>query len=307
MSYQVFIFRDENRIPELMELFATGLGETHVGHWKWRLFSEIGEMNPIAVVCEAENGRLDGMMTAIPVIYGNGRTRILQMCDWVVRPEARGQGLLSMMYRFITEEYQNRGYDGLAGFGNDQSKPVLKKYHYYDYGTFQSWSTPFHLYLKKDEESETLRNGLKFRFSKACPEMKVPVRENRLFRDQAYLVWKYDENPDVAYTWLTVWKDQKCLGYLVYTLTKGRVRTVANIYDWEFDDRYAEAFTAAIKLIRRRANSVCIWGKYGEREEALLQAAGMKKKEIGSPLSVKAYPDKSIPEDLVLTRVDTDF
>lgn len=307
MNNRIFTFQDKNRVSELIELFGTGLGATTEEYWMWRLFSDIGEMNPVAIVCENEQGRLDGMMTAIPAIYGSGETRILQMCDWVVRPEARGQGLISKMYQFITDEYRKLGYDGVSAFANENSKPVVLKYNYKDYGRFSRWSTGFRPFWGKNTTEEIIIKDAKYSFTETCPDFDISVRKKRLYRDQRFLSWKYDQNPETEYTWLSVWKNSLCVGYLVFTLTKGRIRTVVNVYDWDFDERFEAEFAKAITLLCKRGNSVCIWGKYSVKEEQMMSAAGMKKTEIGNPLSVKAFPDKRIPDELILTRVDTDF
>jgi GNAT superfamily N-acetyltransferase len=307
MSVKAHILQEKSRIPELIELFATGLGTTKKLYWEWRLFSGLGEWNPVAVVAENEQGRLDGMMTAIPVMYGERKLKMLQLCDWVVRPEVRGQGLISKMFGFLTEAYRQQDFDGLMGFPNEQSKPVLTKYQFDHYAAFSSWSTAYRPFYEKRTSEEVWKKETRFLFTETCPSMTVPMRSVRLYRDTAYLEWKYDKNPETRYSWLSIWHDSRCLGYFVYTLTKGRVRTVLNVYDWEFDAQYPTEFAQAIDLLRKQGNSVCIWGKYSEREEFLLQKAKMKKSELGQPLMVKPFDGKTILNDLVITRVDTDF
>lgn len=310
MSEKVYLFQNPLRTAELIELFATGLGETTKEYWQWRLFSNIGKMNPVAVVAENENGRLDGMLTAIPVIYGDGENakKALQMCDWVVRPEARGKGIISRLYRYITEIYQNMDFDFLMAFPNENSRPVLEKYQYQNYDAFSSWSTRTHLIHQAPKMDVYQGNVAEYRFTEKCPEIEFLSNKSRLRRDHAYMVWKYDKNPETLYHWLSVWKEQNCIGYFVYTFTKGRLRTVINVYDWEFDKTESTAFSEAISLLNTMGNSVCIWGRYSAYEETLFKHSKMRKKNIGFPLVVKPFDQtKKIPTDLVISRVDTDF
>lgn len=311
MSEKVFLFQDSSRISELVELFSTGLGETTYEYWKWRLFSDIGEMNPTAVVFENENGRLDGMLTAIPVIYGDeqNRKRALQMCDWVVRPEARGKGILSKMYRYITEIYRDMGFDFLMAFcPNENSRPVFERYQYQNYGIFSRWSTKFHLIFGASKTGVFQGKNAEYRFTENCPDIEFSPNKLRLLRDRFYMEWKFDKDPSVSYSWLSVWKEQKCIGYFVYVFTKGRIRTVVNVYDWEFEKTEPTAFSEAVSLLNTMGNSVCIWGRYSEAENSLFKSAELKEKNMGCQLVVKPFDEtKKIPDGLIFSRVDMDY
>ena len=122
-----------------------------------------------------------------------------------------------------------------------------------------------------------------------------------------FLTWKYDENPDVNFQWLVVESDEKVLGYFVFTTVHGRVRTAVNVYDWSFDATHKMAFSMAVKCLSRLGSFVSFWGRYHGSDEDLLRYAGLKRRETETRLVLKRISEKGYPEELTLTRIDTDY
>ena len=113
MKYTISVFDDPKRIPELVKLFSTGLGETSAEHWRWRLFTPNGlEDQPFAVVAqEEESNRLLGVSTVIPVYYGKDKIKAILFGDWVVHPSARGQGIIGKIFDYICAYAKENGYE----------------------------------------------------------------------------------------------------------------------------------------------------------------------------------------------------
>ena len=119
--------------------------------------------------------------------------------------------------------------------------------------------------------------------------------------------WKYDQNPDVEYTWLTLWTGDDLVGYFVYTLTKGRLRTAVNIYDWDCSLQYKGAFFSAVSLLKTLGSYISFWGVYPERMQALLREAGLNQRDTATKCVVRAMKPGGVPEHMLITRADTDY
>ena len=63
----------------------------------------------------------------------------------------------------------------------------------------------------------------------------------------------------------------------------------------------------AIKMMNKFGNSVSIWGRYSTDRVALIESANMKYFSGGTRLVLKSISDKGYPDELTLTRIDTDY
>ena len=309
MNYSIYTFKEIERIPELTALFKTGLGDTSVDHWKWRLFTPNGcEDVPFAVVAEDENGCLAGVSTAIPVYYGPEQKKCILFGDWVVHPQHRGQGLIRKIFGKICAYADDNGYEFMITFPNQNSYPILKKYGFIDLNGLSCWNTRNKLFFQKNRKASEHRfKDVVYRYSNRCPDIDIFVgNEGRIYKNKKFLEWKYDLNPDEKYTWLSLWKDGSCIGYFVYLLTKGRLRTAVNVYDWEFFGDNVEYFNRAVKMLQKEGNFVSFWGRYPINTQKIMEEAGLKDRHADIVCIVKPIGNGSVPE-LTLTRIDTDY
>ena len=308
MNHRIYVWNSEARLDELRILFSTGLGETTREHWQWRIFTPNGQFQqPEAIVMETEQGEMVGVSSVLSEMYGNHDRKCAQLCDWVIRPDCRGQGLLGKLYRYMYERYAALGFDFLIAFPNDNSYPILKKYGFEEKERIGSWNTKKKLLTRARPAEDTEWHGLAYRFTDECPLQSFQPRADRLFRTQEYMRWKYDLNPDVHFCWLTVWEKKRPLGYFVFTCNRGRLRTAVNVYDWEFEPTAQEEFTQAIHLLEQLGSYVSIWGRYHEKERMLLTGAGMTPGDGQTRLMLKSISEKGYPDPLTLTRLDTDY
>lgn len=311
MEYKISVLEDPARIPELIELFRTGLGDTTEAFWKWRLFTDNGQPDqPFAIILEDENGFMAGMASVLPVLYGEGESarKCIQFCDWVVHPEHRGRGLIKMAYEYACTYFKDKGYDFIMEFPNENSYPIFQKYGFHEEPHIECWISPKKLYRQKKEPRDFRINSMEIRFSKECPiTSEIFSRGNRIYRTPTYMKWKFDGNPETEYRWATIWQEEKCTGYVVYTLTKGRLRTAVNVYDWEYP--YVESYILyeILRIIKKQGNYVSIWGRYGKTEENLLEQCGLRRTMVGTRLMLKALSSSGWPVPLTLTRIDTDY
>ena len=126
MEVRIYKLEDENRLSEVCALFSMGLGDTTEAYWKWRIFTPNGQEQPEAIVAEDEQGRLVGVSSVLPEIYGDFEWKCAQLCDWVIHPDYRGQGLVGKLYRYAVERYTRLGYDFMIEYPNDNSYPIFQ-------------------------------------------------------------------------------------------------------------------------------------------------------------------------------------
>lgn len=307
MAHRIYRLEDQSRLGEICQLFANGLGETTEEYWKWRIFTPNGQAQPELIVAEDESGRIIGVSSVLPELYGNRERKCAQLCDWVIHPDFRGQGLVGKLYRYAHELYSTLDYDFLSVYPNDNSYPIFQNYGFEEKEPIGSWNTPKKLFSKKRTAEDFECCGLAYRFTDTCPVTAFRQRSDRMYRTPEFMHWKYDLNPDTKFQWLSVWEEENLLGYFVFTCTHGRLRTAVNVYDWDFDPVAQDAFRQSISLLSRLGNYVSIWGRYGAQERALLERAGMALSPGGTRLMLKALSKKGWPEPLTLTRLDTDY
>ncbi len=307
MEFKISVLEGTERIDELRVLFATGLGQTSREYWLWRLFADNGVSKPLALIAETPEGHLAGMATVLTLVYGEHKYRVLQHCDWVVDPQYRGKGLVRLMHDAAMKHCQSLGYDFMVATPNENSLPIFRKYRYDDVGGIECWNSRKRLLVGRADMREKTLDGYTYRFTDCCPLEKIPQRDDRQYRTPAYMRWKFDENPDAKYTWLTVYREEQPIAYFVYTLTKGRLRTAVNVYDWDVWTQDTKPMQHAIRLLSKFGNYVSIWGRYHEPERSHMKAAGLKGKSCGTELYMKAFEGHSYPLDLTMTRIDTDY
>lgn len=309
MDYKISVLTDHSRIDEIIRLFSTGLGTTSHEHWIWRLFTPNGMRQPEAIIAETESGRIVGMASILFEEYGNHDYKAIQFCDWVVDPEYRGQGIIGKIYRYALAKYEADGYDFIIEYPNDNSYPIFQKYGFTELENIGSWNTANHIVFHTIKLQNKNIGSAEYQFFDKCPlnDSDFIQKKGRIYRCHEYMTWKYDQNPDVDFKWLTVRKHERLIGYFVFTVTHGRIRKVINVYDWEFDNEQSDEFVIAIKLLNKLGNSVSIWGRYQPDEIALMESASMTHSTGGTRLILKAISNKGYPDKLTLTRIDTDY
>ncbi|MBR6533531.1 MAG: GNAT family N-acetyltransferase [Clostridia bacterium] len=310
MEYKISILKDATRLPEIVELFKTGLGDTTPQFWEWRLFADNGQQDkPFAIIAEDENNRIVAMSSILTAIYGKeNKYKCFQFCDWVVHPDYRGKGLIGSIYRFTCDYFQNKGYDFIIEFPNDMSYPIFKKYKFVEENNISSWQTSKNFFKLIFKEKTLKYKNIKFKFSNNCPFNNQSFSsENRIYRDSKFLIWKFDENPETKYHWLTLWETDKCIGYFVFTIHNGRIQTAVNVYDWEFLHSDYKILKFALKKLKEFGNYVSVWGKYPDNMIDIFLKVGLKKVVNKTRFVHFSASHKPFPKDLILTRIDTDY
>ncbi len=309
-DFKLSVFSDPTRIPEIIELFDLGLGHTTQEHWMWRLFSKENPYESVLIIAEDKNNKIVGMSTVITALYGSDllHRKCMQFGDWVVHPDHRGKGIISLLYNYSLELYKNKGFDFIIEFPNDNSYPIFQKYGFKQLENTVSYRTPYHFFFSRKIPHDFTYNNVNGLFTKQCPpDLKYNNNKNRIHRTYNFMHWKYDLNPDTDYNWLVLKEKGEFVGYFVYTLNKGRLNTALNIYDWEFTGKDLSLFRHTIKILSRYANYVEIWGKYHLETVDMFKASCLTTTVGAARLMLKSISDLGWDNDIILSRIDTDY
>ena len=314
MDYRIYPLENTDRLDEICTLFATGLADTTPDFWKWKHFSDNGMPKGMILVAEAEDGSFAAVFALQPENYVcNGeKTVIIQTEDLVILPAHRGSGLMKKLYFYAKEHYAKEGATALLGFCNDNSYPIFVKYGATDMGDSYSWDSAKSLlpiYLNKKRATH---KDWKIEVTDEMPNDLFYLENTESFqmeKNDTFMKWKFVDNPEGPFYWLTIRKNGVLMGYVVYAVTQGRLRRAVNIYDWALNDQVdAAVLKRAVDLLRTHGNWVNLWGRYTDAILDRWAAAGIKNKnEQGTRFILHALTDEPLPENWHLTRADLDY
>jgi len=314
MEYRLYPLEDQSRLDEICSLFAKGLADTTPEYWKWKHFSENGQPKGMILVAETEDGSLAGMFALQPERYTCAEKTILviQNEDLVIDPVHRGTGLMKKLYHFAKDYYTNEGAVGSISFCNPASYPIFLKYGAEDRGDIYTWNTPKSFLPIYREKRRDIFGDWEISLTDQMPgDLFYHVNEHafQMVKNDAFMKWKFVDNPDGPFLWLTIRRSGQLLGYLVVHITQGKLRRAVNIYDWALDDTVSDdVLKRAVKLLRTHGNWVSLWGLYGEKVLNRWTAAGLtEKNEKGTHFVLHHFGDKTMPENWHLTRADLDY
>lgn len=314
MDFRIYPLTDTSRLPELCALFAKGLAETTPEQWLWKHYTPNDLPEGQILVAEDETGVLRGMFAMQPAWYRKGGERILlvQTEDLVIDPEARGQGLMRKLYDYTMEQYRQQGATAITAFScNDASYPIFLKYGAKNLGDIGALTTPKSLLPHFWNPATYQKNGWDIRFTTKMPEDVFVTPSDAVFKivkTSRTLAWKFTENPDQRYEWLTIRKDGALVGWAVFYVNRGRFRSAVNICDWELKEIVTpEILTQAVKLLQNLGNWVSLWGRQSDADRKLWQAAGLTQYEP-RPDHFVYHPTSphTPPEQWHITKVDSD-
>ena len=121
--------------------------------------------------------------------------------------------------------------------------------------------------------------------------------------------WKFVDNPDGPFRWLTIRKNGRLMGYMVTKTICGRIRRAVNIYDWALrDEVHDEILKSAVKLLHTHGNWVSLWGRYSDAVLDRWARAGLSRKsEQGTHFVLHTFGDRTMPDTWHVTRADLDY
>lgn len=286
MEFRIYPLKDTNRLPELCDLFAKGLAQTTPEQWIWKHYTENDLPEGMILVAEDETGKLRAMFAMQPAWYRKGDERILlvQTEDLVIDPECRGQGLMRKLYDHTMDFYRQQSAAALTAFScNDASYPIFLKYGAKNLGDIGALATPKSLVPKFWKKHTYHRNGWQIQISSEMPTDLFVSGSDTAFKMEKTtrtLAWKFTENPDLRYQWLTIRKDGVLKGWFVFYVNKGRLRSAVNICDWELRPEVTEEIlTHSVDILQALGNWVTLWGKQDDANRARWQAAGLTETE----------------------------
>lgn len=313
-EYRLYPLKDQDRLPQICALFAKGLADTVPDYWKWKHYTENGHPEGMILVAEAEDGVFAGMFALQPVRYvcGDRELVMVQTQDLVIDPDHRGTGLMKKLYRFAADHYAKEGAAGFMAFCNAASYPVFVKYGSRDMGDIYCRNTPKSLLPIYAKKTRWAKDGWLLELTDAMPSdlfYSVSSERFRMKKCDTFMKWKFADNPEDTFRWLTIRKDGQLRGYLVVHITQGRLRRAVNIYDWELDAAVSgTVLRQAVKLLLTHGNWVSLWGLYSDAALGLWAEAGITDRdEKGSHFLLYDFGRETLPDNWQLTRADLDY
>ena len=313
MEFRIYPLTDTDRLPELCILFAKGLGKTLPGEWLWGNFTENGLPRGIVSVAEDENGVLRAVFAMQPVVYRRGQEQkiLVQTQGLVIDPACRGQGLMRKVFQYNADYFRNQGAEALTSFScNELSYPIFMKYGAKDLGALQGIATKKRL-LPRPHRHRWARNGWEVQISEEMPTDLFFLPGEATFKMEKnlrFMQWKFTENPNQRYQWLTIRRDGVLEGYCVFYVNQGRLRSAVNICDWELQPTLShEIIKKAVEILRSLGNYVTLWGVQSESDGLRWQQAGFTMPNaVGDRFVYFPLTDWQPPADWSITKADSD-
>jgi GNAT superfamily N-acetyltransferase len=313
MEFRIYPLTDTSRLPEVCALFAKGLGETSPQEWLWRNFTDNGLPNGIVSVAEDENGIFRAVFGMQPVIYRREQEQkiLVQTQGLVIDPECRGQGLMRKIFQFNADYFRAQGAEALTSFScNDLSYPIFMKYGARDLGALGGICTGKRL-LPRHARRNWSQNGWQIQIQEEIPSDLCFYPGKKCFKMEKnlrFMQWKFVEDPNQRYQWLTICRDGKLEGYCAFYVNRGRLRSAVNICDWELQPTLPnEILKKAVELLHSLGNWVHLWGMLSPEDLTRWQKAGLIRPSTNTERFV-FFPltDREIPADWSITKADSD-
>ena len=219
---------------------------------------------------------------------------------------------MKKLYNYVVNYYTEAKFCGYIGIPNCISYPVFLKYGATDMGDVYSYNTSKHLLPVYWRKRSWKTGEWEIRLGDQMPDdLFYPANEEacQLCKSDAFMKWKFVDNPDGPFQWLTIRQSGKLIGYMVIRIIQGKFRRAVNIYDWAFREELPDAILgAAVKLLHTHGNWVSLWGRYSETVLARWARAGVaKKSEQGTHFVLHNFGDNTMPANWHLTRADLDY
>ena len=314
MELRICHLTDPSRIPELRDLFAQCLSETTPETWVWKHFTDKGLPLGTLLVALDETDKIRAIFGMQPAWYRKGEERILlvQTEDLVIDPACRGQGLMRRLYDYTMDYFAGQGAAGVTAFScNEKSYPIFLRYGCQELGHIGTISTPKTLLPAFWRRSAWDKNGWQIRICDGMPEDLFCEPCDTAFKmenDYRTIQWKFAQDPDRTYQWLTIRKNGELVGWFVFYANKGRIRSAVNICHWELKDCVdATVLKKAVGVLQRLGNWVGLWGIQTPAHRALWQAAGLTEEDPNSDHFMYHITDgQTPPTQWSITKVDSD-
>ena len=314
MDFRIYPLTDTARLSELCQLFAKGLAETVPEQWLWKHYTPNDLPEGQILVAEDENDVLRAMFAMQPAWYRKGEERILlvQTEDLVIDPEARGQGLMRKLYDHTMDFYRQQGATAITAFScNDASYPIFLKYGAKNLGDIGALTTPKSMLPHIGNSNRLRKKEWELSCSDTMPQdiFILPGTDTfKMEKTPRTLAWKFTENPDQKYQWLTIRRKGELAGWLVFYVNKGRLRSAVNICDWELQNWVEpEMLSHAVRMLQGKGNWVTLWGRQSEADRKRWQAAGLTQEEHHPDHFVfHGTLDQTPPAHWHITKLDSD-
>lgn len=321
----------QDSFDELIELFRTGLGDTDRRFWEWKYFANSGFDKQIIYIV-ADNNKMIAMMGFIPLEYicADGTIhRFVQMCDLVVHPDCRGQGLFYKIYHYAEDNLTAEGYEAFVSFPNHNSLHGFKKMNY-TVINMKSYSLGINLkqmLLHKIGLGKKFKNESRYDVEILSENIGKTADEYdkntawltdgslRLNVNNHYLSWRCEQYNAGKYKCITIKDNGTLAAYFVVLVTKGRRATAGKIVSFDIGDEYIKDIKSIAGSVKQAVYSfvdmIDFYGMWNTHIESVITEAfgiSLDKRKNGGEFIIKMLGSRSmIKDDLFINHIDTDL
>jgi len=223
---------------EILPLWSNAFSrQRSVDHWRWRF-----EQNPlgraIVVVCSDDaSGRIVGHLGTVAQRLRTGDATALsyQLVDAVIHPDFKLKGVFQGLVQFIERAARDQSARLITGYPNEKSLPILtRQLGYHQFVSYHSYELKLRSITDVGKRESKMMTAAR-RALNTMRRRRLTARELRLARgaghvsfrignclparlpscdglgsifvdkDDAYLRWRYEENPShtFEYSWLS--------------------------------------------------------------------------------------------------------
>lgn len=314
-GFRITHFCDWSRVDELRALFRTGLGETSKEFWLWKYGGKNGLEAPDYWIIEDASGEMVGTFGIQPYLYRklDDEYIIVQLQDMVVAPQCRGFGFPRILYHTALERCKEYGAVAFVAYSNEASIGPFMKYGAVNMGDIGALHTrKKELAFLKKPKTHLEKDGWSYTLTETMPEdifFKGSADAFKMVKSPEFMRWRFDQNPDEDFRWLTVRRDDTLQAWVVFQIFRGRIHTAVNIYDYDLrKDLPEEIRQQSLEILQTCGSWVSLWGRMSEDERTKWRRAGMTREEQPSSHFLLHFFDGSVPpENWRILRVDRDF
>lgn len=314
-EYKLFPFTDWSRVSEIQDLFRQGLGETTQEYWIWKYNTENGLSEKILLVAENYSGKIVGMAGLQFTEYqvNDKRMMITQFQDLIIAPDCRGTGLMRKIYSKAMEISKEHGSVAFMEHPNENSLPPLLKYGATDMGGIGSITSKKHLFsMPRKTIYQKEIDGWNLNILDRMPEdvfFETHKSCYKLVKNKDFLRWRFDNNSNEKFQWVTIRKDSILCGYFVFQTFRGRFHTAVNIYDYEIKEGIPmNILKQAIRMLKSHGSWISLWGIFSEEDYMMWKNAGLSNQDNRkSNFMIHLFYNQKLPTNWHLTRADLDF
>ena len=320
----------ESDLPHLTALYRTVFNiEREESFWRWKYFQNPAGEHMLMAAIKPDSGQVIGTVGTIPIDMALDGRKVLgaQACDIVILPEYQKGGPFFKLHKMNKQESLDRGVNLLFGFSVEKTLKisvrllkfkdifpirrlvkVLDPTHYIQQMVRVAWvaklSGKFSRHLLKTFTSTRIQLPQGYSLKEVSSFdvrydalMKVLAGKTKImvYKDSAYLNWRYVDCPIFDYRIFAVESDDNIAGYAVVSIQDEEIRRAYILEMIAAPDRQDVMKPLLNQVIRHcfdaKADTINAWAMEHSPAWNLERSKGFKVKETAHNLIARPHFD----------------